>query len=144
MPIARDFGRIEGTIVEQGGPDVNKLLILAAGAAGYVLGTKAGRERYDQIRQQTQKVWNNPTVQDGVGHATDAAKTAAASAGTKVAEGASAAASAATGKVAEMRNDDDTPSRASTLDASAGDDLDQPQEQGSGPMSGTDEPPRIR
>lgn len=63
---------------------MNKLLIAAAGVAGYVLGTKAGRERYDQIRTQSQKVWNSPTVQSGVDHAADAASSAASAAGSKV------------------------------------------------------------
>lgn len=92
---------------------MNKLLIAAAGVAGYVLGTKAGRERYDQIRTQSQKVWNSPTVQSGVDHAADAAKNAAGAAGSAAAEAASNAASAAGAKVAETvknhRSDDDAP-----------------------------------
>lgn len=88
---------------------VNKLLIAAAGVAGYVLGTKAGRERYDQIRTQSQKVWNSPTVQSGVDHAADAAKSAASAAGSAAADAASQAASAAASKVSEAvhRSSDD-------------------------------------
>jgi hypothetical protein len=38
---------------------------LAAGlAVGYVLGTRDGRERYEQIKAQATKAWNNPKVQD--------------------------------------------------------------------------------
>jgi hypothetical protein len=89
---------------------VNKLLIAAAGVAGYVLGTKAGRERYDQIRTQSQKVWNSPTVQSGVDHAADAAKSAAGAAGSAAADAASSAASAAGSKVVDavksVRSDD--------------------------------------
>lgn len=80
---------------------MNKLLIAAAGVAGYVLGTKAGRERYDQIRTQSQKVWNSPTVQSGVDHAADAAKSAAGAAGSAAADAASSAASAAGSKVVD-------------------------------------------
>ncbi|QCQ17785.1 hypothetical protein [Microbacterium sp. RG1] len=36
-------------------------------AAGYVLGTRAGRERYEQIKTQAQKVWNLAPVQKQVG-----------------------------------------------------------------------------
>ena len=43
---------------------MKKLMFLGAGAVGYVLGAKAGRERYDQIAEQARKLRNNPTVQD--------------------------------------------------------------------------------
>lgn len=40
-----------------------KILTLAAGfAAGYVLGTKAGREKYEQIAATARKVSSHPTV----------------------------------------------------------------------------------
>jgi hypothetical protein len=40
-----------------------KVLTLAAGVAvGYVLGTKAGREKYEQIAATARKVSNHPTV----------------------------------------------------------------------------------
>lgn len=43
-------------------------------AAGYVLGTRAGRERYEQIKAQAAKVWNLDPVQEQVGKVTDFAK----------------------------------------------------------------------
>lgn len=52
---------------------MSKILLVAAGAAGYVLGTRAGRERYEQIAQQAQKVWANPKVAEKRQAATDAA-----------------------------------------------------------------------
>jgi len=40
-----------------------KVLTLAAGfAAGYVLGTKAGREKYEQIAATARKLSSHPTV----------------------------------------------------------------------------------
>ncbi|MDN3496974.1 hypothetical protein QL996_13615 [Planococcus sp. APC 4015] len=48
-------------------------------AVGYVLGSRAGRERYDQIKTQWLKVWNTAPVQKQVGKATEFAKTAALS-----------------------------------------------------------------
>jgi hypothetical protein len=40
-----------------------KMLTFAAGlAAGYVLGTKAGRERFDQLVRGVRKVGDHPTV----------------------------------------------------------------------------------
>lgn len=42
-------------------------LVFAAGAAvGYVLGTRAGRARYEQIRVSAQKLWSSDPVQKGV------------------------------------------------------------------------------
>jgi hypothetical protein len=50
-------------------------LVIGLGV-GYVLGTRAGRERYEQIKQQAEKVWNLPPVQKQVVKAQDAAKSA--------------------------------------------------------------------
>ncbi|MEW9527733.1 YtxH domain-containing protein [Microbispora sp. NPDC049125] len=36
-------------------------------AIGYVLGTRAGRERYEQIKRFTQRVADSPTVQEAAG-----------------------------------------------------------------------------
>ncbi|MDQ0894256.1 hypothetical protein [Agromyces ramosus] len=44
-----------------------KILFVAGLGVGYVLGTRAGRERYEQIRKAAESVWNAPTVQQGVG-----------------------------------------------------------------------------
>lgn len=52
---------------------MSKILLAAAGAAGYVLGARAGRERYVQIADQAQKLWANPKVQQTRQQATDAA-----------------------------------------------------------------------
>jgi SLT domain-containing protein len=56
---------------------MKKLMLLGAGAAGYVLGAKAGRERYEQIAEQARKLRTNPTVQEKVDQAKHAAKDAA-------------------------------------------------------------------
>ncbi|CAN5199052.1 hypothetical protein BH24ACT12_BH24ACT12_01060 [soil metagenome] len=48
---------------------MSKLVILAVGAAGYVLGTKAGRERYDQIAANAQRLWSDPRVQQAANDA---------------------------------------------------------------------------
>lgn len=61
---------------------MSKLTLLAAVGVGYVLGSRAGRERYEQIKAQAQKVAGNPKVQDVAHKAQDAATaqaTAAAS-----------------------------------------------------------------
>ncbi|RZU66908.1 hypothetical protein EV379_3278 [Microterricola gilva] len=43
-----------------------KLLFVSGAAVGYVLGTRAGRKRYEQIKDAAQSVWNTPLVQQGV------------------------------------------------------------------------------
>ncbi|MEO5534965.1 MAG: hypothetical protein ABIR17_07520 [Pseudolysinimonas sp.] len=43
-----------------------KILFLAGVGLGYVFGTRAGREKYDQLKKQVLKVWNDPRVQKQV------------------------------------------------------------------------------
>src|SRR6478752_8454183 len=43
-----------------------KLLFVAGAAAGYVLGARAGRRRYEQIKAGAAKVWESPGVQKQV------------------------------------------------------------------------------
>ena len=78
---------------------MKKLLLIGAAAAGYVLGTKAGRERYEQIKRQSSKVWNSEPVQHGVHEAEGVAKQAASAAGSKVADAASTAGAKVAAKV---------------------------------------------
>ncbi len=56
---------------------MSKITMAAAGAVGYVLGSRAGRERYDQIAEKAQSVWNNPKVQKGKQRAQEKAEQAA-------------------------------------------------------------------
>ncbi len=44
-----------------------KLMFLTGLAAGFVLGSRAGREKYEEIRANAQKIWENPTVQEAAG-----------------------------------------------------------------------------
>lgn len=71
---------------------MKKLLILAAGGVGYVLGARAGRERYEQIRGMAMQAKSNPTVQQAAQQATEAAQAAAPVVKDKVMETAGAAA----------------------------------------------------
>jgi hypothetical protein len=42
---------------------MSKIMLAAAAAAGYVFGTRAGRERYDQLSAKAQGLWQKPSVQ---------------------------------------------------------------------------------
>jgi hypothetical protein len=83
-----------------------KITLLIGGAVGYVLGTRAGRERYEQIKSQARGLWNNPKVQDAAGSAQDYARQKAPEVQQKVAEAAGPAASTAKDKVGGGRSDD--------------------------------------
>jgi len=45
---------------------MSKLMVAGAFAAGYVMGARAGRERYEEIRRAYQKVAGNPQVKEVV------------------------------------------------------------------------------
>lgn len=44
-----------------------KLMFLAGLGAGFVLGSRAGREKYEELVQTARKVRENPTVQEAAG-----------------------------------------------------------------------------
>ncbi|WP_344752176.1 hypothetical protein [Gryllotalpicola koreensis] len=48
-----------------------KLLFVTGLAVGYVLGSRAGRKRYDQIAAAANKVWQSPGIQKQVHAAQD-------------------------------------------------------------------------
>ena len=51
-----------------------KILFVAGLGLGYVLGTRAGREKYDQLKTAALKVWNDPRLQKQVDAAQDFVK----------------------------------------------------------------------
>jgi len=51
-----------------------KILLLTGLAVGYVLGTRAGRERYEEIKSAANKLWADPRVQKPVKQAEDFVK----------------------------------------------------------------------
>jgi hypothetical protein len=44
-----------------------RMMFVVGLAVGYVLGSRAGRERYEQIKRTAQRVADNPSVQEAAG-----------------------------------------------------------------------------
>jgi hypothetical protein len=65
---------------------MKKLTLLIGVGVGYVLGTRAGRERYEQIRGGVKKLASNPTVQSAAGKAQDTVTTQASAAASAVSD----------------------------------------------------------
>ncbi|WP_417234450.1 hypothetical protein [Arthrobacter sp.] len=70
---------------------------LAGAAVGYVLGARAGREKYDQLRDKAQDLWQDPRTQEKLNDAGQAIKDKAPDVGSAAAS----AASTVAGKVKE-------------------------------------------
>ena len=51
-----------------------KILFAAGLAVGYVLGTRAGRERYEEIKRAADSFWNSPRVKRRVDQVEDFVK----------------------------------------------------------------------
>jgi hypothetical protein len=65
---------------------MRKLTFIAGLAIGYVLGTRAGRERYEQLRKTARDLSQTPAVQSATRGAKQAAGSAANKAGQAVAD----------------------------------------------------------
>ncbi len=44
-----------------------KIMFITGVGVGYVLGTRAGRQKFDQMVAQARRVWESPTVQEAAG-----------------------------------------------------------------------------
>lgn len=82
-----------------------KVGIVVGLAAGYVLGARAGRERYEQIASGVQKLWNTKPVQKQVANVKDATKTAALAVPSAVWDGAVKITKAASSKSSHAASD---------------------------------------
>jgi hypothetical protein len=78
---------------------MKKIQLLASVAAGYVLGARAGRERYEQIRSGARKIAGDPRVQAYTQRAQDAVATQASHAAEMAKDKVNDAASTAADKV---------------------------------------------
>ena len=43
-----------------------RLVLLAGIGIGFVLGSRAGRQSYENLKRQATNMWNDPKVQDGI------------------------------------------------------------------------------
>ncbi|MBA3233540.1 MAG: YtxH domain-containing protein [Propionibacteriales bacterium] len=84
---------------------MSKILLVAAGAAGYVLGARAGRERYDAIVELSQRAWTNPKVQRAAQDVQDRAREQAPFVSEKIGDAAKKAAETAKSKVTSSGSD---------------------------------------
>jgi hypothetical protein len=75
-----------------------KILFLAGLGVGYVLGTRAGRERYEQIKATAAQFWNAPVVQRQVDTVQDFVKDKAPEVVEFVADGAKKVAAQVSGR----------------------------------------------
>lgn len=83
---------------------MKKLTALVAGGIGYVLGSRAGRQRYEQIRSAALRLRNDPRVQQATRQAADVASKAAPVVKDKV----SSASDTATSKTKKSSSQDST------------------------------------
>jgi hypothetical protein len=84
---------------------MKKLLLLAAAGIGYVLGTRAGRERYEQIKGTVDKVKNDPRVQQKTQQVVDTAKEQAPLVKDKLSSAAGTAAHKVTGSSDDLTDE---------------------------------------
>lgn len=84
---------------------MKKLTILFSGAVGYVLGSRAGRERYEQIKGMAAKVKDNPKVQEKAQHAADTARQQAPVVKDRLSDAADSARSKVTGSSSSAADD---------------------------------------
>lgn len=80
-----------------------KILLLAGLGVGYVLGTRAGREKYDQMKATALKFWNDPRVQKRVDDAQEFVKDKAPDVAEFLADGAKTVVSKVSGSKAPAK-----------------------------------------
>ena len=80
-----------------------KILLVVGIGIGYVLGTRAGREKYDQLKASAQKFWNDPRVQKQVNNAEDFVKDKAPEVAEFLSDGAKKVVSQVSGSKAPAR-----------------------------------------
>ncbi len=96
-----------------------KILFVVGAGVGYVLGAKAGRERYAQIRSMAAKLWEDPHVQKRVNNAEEFVRDHAPEVVGFLADGAKTVAAKVSGRSTRARSAKKTTSRSSTKSPSS-------------------------
>lgn len=91
-----------------------KILLLTGLAVGYILGTRAGRERYEEIKTAANKLWSDPRVQKPVKQAEEFVKDKAPEVAEFVSDGVKDLVSKVSGKVATAPKRPASPSTSSS------------------------------
>ena len=86
---------------------MSKITLLLAAGAGYVLGARAGTERYEQIKSQATRLWQDPRVQRTANQAQDLVKENAPKVQDKVTDAAGKATAKAKAKVSSSDSHDE-------------------------------------
>jgi len=86
-----------------------KATLLVGAAIGYVLGARAGRQRYEKIKARGEELWQHPKVQEQVAHAQDLAREKAPDVQQKLAEATSRVTAVVGDKLGDKLHGDDAP-----------------------------------
>lgn len=92
-----------------------KILLVVGLGIGYVLGTRAGREKYEKIKATANKLWNDPRIAEQRHNAEDFVKDKAPDVAEFLADGAKKVVK----QVASSKSDSKTSSAKSTTTSSA-------------------------
>lgn len=98
---------------------MSKLFTLTVFGAGYVLGARAGRERYEQIASGARKVAGNPKVQAASSKAQETIAQQAPVVAEAVKDKAASAAHTVQDKVSDRFGSDDSPSTSGSANSPA-------------------------
>ena len=96
-----------------------KILLVVGLGVGYVLGTRAGRERYEQIKDAASKLWNDPRVQQRVDQAEAFVKDKAPEVAETLADGAKTVVSKVSGSTPPKSSTSGSTSKSSTSGSSS-------------------------
>ena len=92
----------------------SKILLVVGIGIGYVLGTRAGREKYDKMKATAEKLWNDPRVQKQVNNAEEFVKDKAPEVAEFLSDGAKKVVSQVSGSKAPARKAPAKPAAAKT------------------------------
>jgi hypothetical protein len=95
-----------------------KIMFVLGAAAGYVFGTRTGRQGYERLKRQARDFWQNPRVQSTVSTAGDLAREKIPVVGEKVSDVAKKATGAVSDAAAKHSAADSSTSNEPTPDSS--------------------------